>query len=48
MRENYLDFTRTLFGHDELKDRPEALQGIRVLDLSHMIYGPTAARILAQ
>lgn len=48
MSENYLDFTRMLFGRDELDEKPEALQGIRVLDLSHMIYGPTAARILAQ
>jgi len=48
MTDDYFSFTNQLFSPDEVDKKPEALSGIRVLDLSHMIYGPTAARFLAQ
>ncbi len=48
MHDDYFAFTEKLFASQEAADKPEALKGIRVLDLSHMIFGPTAARVLAQ
>ncbi|MCX7982630.1 MAG: CoA transferase [Syntrophales bacterium] len=45
---DYFSFTNKLFSPEEINQKPEALAGIRVLDLSHMIFGPTAARFLAQ
>ncbi len=48
MAEDYFSFTDKLFSPADVTDKPEALAGIRVLDLSHMIFGPTAARFLAQ
>ncbi|MEM3485669.1 MAG: CoA transferase [Candidatus Methanomethyliaceae archaeon] len=44
---DYFSFTQHLFDPSKINEKPEALKGIRVLDLSHMIYGPTAARVLA-
>ncbi|MBP1712752.1 MAG: putative acyl-CoA transferase/carnitine dehydratase [Deltaproteobacteria bacterium] len=48
MAEDYFSFTGKLFDRKEIFQKPEALKGIRVLDLSHMIFGPTAARFLGQ
>jgi len=48
MSEDYFSFTGKQFNPAEVARKPEALQGIRVLDLSHMIFGPTAARLLGQ
>ena len=48
MVEDYFSFTGKLFDRKEIFQKPEALKGIRVLDLSHMIFGPTAARFLGQ
>ena len=48
MAEDYFDFTKKLFDPKEIPEKPEALKGIRVLDLSHMIFGPTAAKFLGQ
>lgn len=48
MAEDYFSFTGKLFDQKEISQKPEALKGIRVLDLSHMIFGPTAARFLGQ
>ncbi len=48
MAEDYFSFTGKLFNPEEISQKPEALKGIRVLDLSHMIFGPTAARFLGQ
>jgi len=48
MAEDYFAFTGKLFDPQATSQKPEALRGIRVLDLSHMIFGPTAARFLAQ
>ena len=48
MVEDYFSFTGKLFDQKAISQKPEALKGIRVLDLSHMIFGPTAARFLGQ
>jgi len=48
MTEDYFDYTKKLFAPQEIDKKAEALKGIRVLDLSHMIFGPTAAKFLAQ
>jgi crotonobetainyl-CoA:carnitine CoA-transferase CaiB-like acyl-CoA transferase len=48
MADDYFSFTGKLFDQKAISQKPEALKGIRVLDLSHMIFGPTAARFLGQ
>jgi CoA:oxalate CoA-transferase len=48
MSQEYFNFTGKLFDQKEITGKPEALKGIRVLDLSHMIFGPTAAKFLGQ
>ena len=48
MADDYFSFTGKLFNQKAISQKPEALKGIRVLDLSHMIFGPTAARFLGQ
>lgn len=48
MTEDYFAFTQKLFNPQEIPQKAEALKGIRVLDLSHMIFGPTAAKFLGQ
>lgn len=48
MTEDYFSFTGKLFSPEAAAGKAEALKGIRVLDLSHMIFGPTAAKFLAQ
>jgi crotonobetainyl-CoA:carnitine CoA-transferase CaiB-like acyl-CoA transferase len=48
MTEDYFNFTDKLFAREDTNKKAEALKGIRVLDLSHMIFGPTAAKSLAQ
>ncbi|MFA5757537.1 MAG: CoA transferase, partial [Smithellaceae bacterium] len=45
--EDYFSYTAKLFNPDEADQKPEALKGIRVLDFSHVIFGPIAARLLA-
>jgi crotonobetainyl-CoA:carnitine CoA-transferase CaiB-like acyl-CoA transferase len=45
--EDYFSYTAKLFNPDEADQKPEALKGIRVLDFSHVIFGPIAARVLA-
>ena len=45
--EDYFSYTAKLFNPDEADRKPEALKGIRVLDFSHVIFGPIAARLLA-
>jgi len=44
--EDYFEYTAKLFDQSAIMGKPEALKGIRVLDFSHVIFGPTAARIL--
>jgi len=48
MADDYFDFTGKLFSPQETDKKQEALKGIKVLDLSHMIFGPTAAKLLGQ
>jgi len=45
--EDYFSYTEKLFNPSEASAKPEALKGIRVLDFSHVIFGPIAARLLA-
>ena len=46
--EDYFAYTAKLFNPAEGNQKPEILKGIRVLDFSHVIFGPTATRIMAQ
>jgi len=46
--EDYFSYTAKLFEPADINKKPEILQGIRVLDFSHVIFGPTATRLLAQ
>jgi len=48
MAEDYFSFTQKIFDPGKVQQKAEAPKGIRVLDLSHMIFGPTAAKFLAQ
>ena len=45
--EDYFSYTEKLFNPADAYSKPEALKGIRVLDFSHVIFGPIAARLLA-
>jgi crotonobetainyl-CoA:carnitine CoA-transferase CaiB-like acyl-CoA transferase len=45
--EDYFSYTAKLFNPSETSQKPEVLKGIRVLDFSHVIFGPTATRIMA-
>ncbi len=45
---DYFAYTAKLFNPAEGNQKPEILKGIRVLDFSHVIFGPTATRIMAQ
>jgi crotonobetainyl-CoA:carnitine CoA-transferase CaiB-like acyl-CoA transferase len=45
--EDYFSYTAKLFNLDDASQKPEALKGIRVMDFSHVIFGPVAARLLA-
>jgi len=45
--EDYFSYTAGLFNPSETNQKPEVLKGIRVLDFSHVIFGPTATRIMA-
>jgi crotonobetainyl-CoA:carnitine CoA-transferase CaiB-like acyl-CoA transferase len=45
--EDYFAYTAKLFNPDEANAKPEALKGLRVLDFSTVIFGPIAARLLA-
>lgn len=45
--EDYFSYTAKLFEPSKIGEKPEVLKGIRVLDFSHVIFGPTATRIMA-
>jgi len=47
LSENYFSFTRQIFDSREAAKKPEAFKGIRVLDLSRIIFGPVISRWLA-
>ncbi len=46
--ENYFDYTKKLFDPSKINEKPEVFNGIRVLDFTHVIYGPTVGKILGQ
>lgn len=48
MDESYFDWTARLFDPTLLHSKPEALRGIRVLDLSVIIFGPATADFLGE
>ena len=48
MSESYFDWAARLFDPALLHDKPEALRGIRVLDLSVIIFGPATADFLGE
>ena len=48
MNSDYFSYTASLFDRSRVEEKSEALKGIRVLDLSHMIFGPKAADVLAE
>ena len=45
--EDYFSYAAKLFNPSETGQKPEVLRGVRVLDFSHVIFGPTATRIMA-
>lgn len=47
MAEDYFSFTAELFDKAKTYAKPEALAGIRVLDLTHVIFGPMVCKWLA-
>ena len=47
MPEDYFSFTNQLFDRSKTQEKPEALKGIRVLDLAHIIFGPVISKWLA-
>lgn len=46
MPDNYFDFTKSILDPSTAGQKSEALKGIRVLDLSRVIYGPVVAKWL--
>lgn len=48
MSHDYFSYMSSLFDRTRVEQKSEALKGIRVLDMSHMIFGPKAANILAE
>ena len=45
--EDYFSYTAQLFDPAGVNEKPEVFKGLRVLDFTHVIFGPTASRILA-
>ncbi|OPL16835.1 MAG: hypothetical protein AVO39_00750 [delta proteobacterium MLS_D] len=48
MNNDYFSYMAEVFDRSQVDKKSEALKGIRVLDLSHMIFGPKAADVLAE
>jgi crotonobetainyl-CoA:carnitine CoA-transferase CaiB-like acyl-CoA transferase len=46
--ESYFDWTAKLFDRARVFQKPEALRGIRVLDMSIIIFGPATADYLGE
>jgi len=42
--ENYFDYTKKIFDPAQVKEKPDVFKDLRVLDFSHVIYGPTVAK----
>ena len=47
-RQAYFEWTRELFDRSKIFDKPEALRGIRVLELTTLVLGPTTADFLGE
>ena len=47
MPQDYFDYTATLFDPAKIPAKPEALNGIKVLDLTRVIFGPMVGKWLA-
>jgi crotonobetainyl-CoA:carnitine CoA-transferase CaiB-like acyl-CoA transferase len=47
MTEDYFDYTRKLFDPSQWNDKPEALEGLQVLDLTRVIFGPMVGKWFA-
>jgi len=45
---DYFEWTEQLFDHAKVFDKPEALRGIRVLELTTLVLGPTTADFLGE
>lgn len=45
--QDFFSYTADLFDPSRVNDKQEALKGIRVIDFTHVIFGPTASRVLA-
>ncbi|MCK9273488.1 MAG: CoA transferase [Syntrophales bacterium] len=45
--QDYFSYMEQLFDPSKVNEKPEVLKGIRVLDFTHVIFGPTASRVLA-
>jgi len=45
--EDYFSYATRLFDPSGVSNKPEVLKGIRVLDFTHVIFGPTVTRIMA-
>ncbi|MDD5311641.1 MAG: CoA transferase [Dehalococcoidia bacterium] len=46
--EDYFNYTKNLFDPTKVQEKPEVFKGLRVLDFTHVVYGPTTAKILGQ
>lgn len=44
--ENYFDYTKKIFDPAQVKEKPDVFKDLRVLDFSHVIYGPTVGKVL--
>lgn len=47
-RQDYFEWTQELFDRSKTFDKPEALRGIRVLELTTLVLGPTTADFLGE
>ena len=45
---NYFEWVEELFDSEKIFERPEALEGVRVLDLTVVLFGPEAGSLLAE
>jgi crotonobetainyl-CoA:carnitine CoA-transferase CaiB-like acyl-CoA transferase len=48
LAQDYFKWTAALFDHTKVFDKPEALRGIRVLELTTLVLGPTTADFLGE
>jgi|YelNatPaOPRAMG01_1025707.scaffolds.fasta_scaffold09230_2 crotonobetainyl-CoA:carnitine CoA-transferase CaiB-like acyl-CoA transferase len=46
--EDYFDWTKEIFDPDKIFSKPEALEGVRVLEICTRVFGPMTAEFLAE